>query len=200
MKVPFLLIIFVLAFFVLAACGGNDDAGDDILLTGTGQDNSSASDTGDDSSLNSDDSMQSDDDPQEQQDFALKVGDFIIVMNSDMSSTLAALGTPMAEFEEPSCAFDGIDRIFGYPDLQIHTYPVGDTDHIHTVMLLSDLVRTTEGNIRIRHSSLDDVIAVYGNDFVHEAGMYTFTRGLTTLEFYVENGVVEGITYGFKII
>jgi len=27
--------------------------------------------------------------------------------------------------------------------------------------------------------------------------MYTFTRGLTTLEFYVEDDIVLGITYGF---
>jgi len=199
----FVLFILVFVFFSLVACsGGPDNAGDDVLMTGSGQTGNGTASSGsvDDSTSSDDETAQAGEDSQEQSDFALMVGNFLIVMNSDMTYTLEALGTPMAEFEEPSCAFDGIDRIFGYPDLQIHTYPVGDSDHIHTVMLLNDLIRTTEGNIRIRHSSLQDVIDFYGDGYVHEAGMYTFTRGLTTLEFYIENGVVEGITYGFIIV
>jgi len=130
-------------------------------------------------------------------DFALMVDGFLIELNQDIALVLDTLGEPRAIFEEPSCAFEGIDRIFGYADMQIHTYPVGDTDQIHTIMFLNDLIRTTEGRIRIRHSTLQDVIDAYGDDYEYGTSIYTYTRGLTTLQFYVIDDIVEGITYGF---
>jgi len=202
-KIAIFIIIATLAVFVLSACGGGQpEGGSQMMTTGSQGGQSGASGTpapAQPGTSTQPGSTQSTGDA-ETPDFALRVGEFLIEMNQDMDLALAALGEPGRVFEEPSCAFDGIDRVFGYPDMQIHTYPVGNADHIHTIMFLNDLIRTTEGRIRIRHSSLQDVIDAYGDDFVHEAGMYTYTRGLTTLEFFIDDGIVEGITYGFIIV
>jgi len=202
-KIAILFIIAVLAVFVLAACGsGQPESGSQMMTTGSqgGQSGTSGTPAPAQSGTGTVSGNTESPSGAELPDFALRVGEFLIEMDQDMNYALEALGEPGRVFEEPSCAFDGIDRIFGYPDLQIHTYPVGDADHIHTIMFLNDLVRTTEGRIRIRHSSLQDVIDAYGDEYVHEAGMYTYTRGLTTLEFYIDDGIVEGITYGFIIV
>jgi len=196
-KAVLFLLLLTVALFILTACGSDQPYVPEEPQSPESQepvDGAQRSPSQDEPDLAGEEPAD-----ETQPDFALRIGDFIIEMNTDVSYTLEALGEPRAVFEEPSCAFDGIDRVFGYPDLQIHTYPVGDADYIHTVMFLSDLVRTTEGRLRIRHSSLQDVIEAYGDEYVHEAGMYTYTRGLTTLEFYIENDTVEGITYGFII-
>jgi len=130
--------------------------------------------------------------------FSFKVRDFVVEMDQDINDVLAALGEPLGIFEAPSCAFDGIDRIFSYPGVQIHTYPVGDSDYVHTIMFLDDSHRTAEGAIRLG-SAIQSVFDAYGEDYSYDSGMYTFTRGLTTLEFFVENDMVMGITYGFII-
>jgi len=107
---------------------------------------------------------------------------------------LEKLGEPLGVFEAPSCAFDGIDRIFSYPGIQIHTYPKGDDDYVHTISLRDDSVRT-QGGICLGLSP-NVVVLAYGDDYELENGMYTYTRGLTTLEFFVEDDMVIGITYG----
>ena len=136
--------------------------------------------------------------PEEPPLFALKVGNFLIEMDQNIDEVLAALGEPQGVFVAPSCAFDGEDRIFQYPSVQIHTYPKGDEDFVHTISLRDDTVRTTEGRIYLG-ASLQSVIDAYGDDYEHDSGMYTYTRGLTTLEFFIEDDIVMGITYGFII-
>ena len=136
--------------------------------------------------------------PEEPPLFALKVGNFPIEMDQNINEVLAALGEPQGVFVAPSCAFDGEDRIFQYPSVQIHTYPKGDDDFVHTISLRDDTIRTTEGRIYLG-SNLQSVIDAYGDDYEHDSGMYTYTRGPTTLEFFVEDDTVIGITYGLII-
>ena len=129
--------------------------------------------------------------------FSLLYKDFLIEMNQDINDVVDALGDPLGIFEAPSCAFDGIDRIFSYPGLQIHTYPSGDDDFIHTISFRDDSIGTSE-NIYLG-DSLDLLLKAYGEDFEYELDMYTFTRGLTTLSFLIEEDMVVSITYGFVI-
>ena len=132
--------------------------------------------------------------------FSLEVNGFLIEMDQDINYVLAALGEPNYQLAVPSCAFDGEDRILRYDNLsiQIHTYPVGDNDFVQTLSLRDDNIRTSEGGIRIG-ASYEDVVAAYGSDYVKDFNMYTFTRGRTTLEFFIPDGRVEGITFGLII-
>ena len=116
-----------------------------------------------------------------------------IHMDQDMAEILEQLGEPLGVFEAPSCAFDGIDRIFSFPGIQIHTYPDGDLDFVHTISLRDDSVTTMNGIYL--GSSFDDVIAAYGSDYTQEFGMFTFTIGQTTLSFFIEDDMVIGILY-----
>jgi len=127
--------------------------------------------------------------------FSFKMGEVNIEMDEDISKIIGKLGEPLGILEQPSCAFDGIDRVFSYPGLQIYTYPKGDADHIHTIGFFDDSVFTTEGKIHLG-SDIQAAIDAYGNDYKYETGMYTYTRGLTFLEFLVDdNDIIIGITY-----
>jgi len=126
--------------------------------------------------------------------FSFKMGEVNIEMDEDISAIIGKLGEPLGILEQPSCAFDGTDRIFSYPGVQIYTYPKGDADHIHTIGFFDDSVFTTEGKIRLG-SNIQAAIDAYGNDYKYETGMYTFTRGLTFLEFLVDDDIIIGITY-----
>jgi len=130
--------------------------------------------------------------------FALEVNGFLIEMDQDINYVLEALGEPLGEFVAPSCAFDGEDRIFQYPSIQIHTYPVGDYDRVHTISLRDDNIRTSEGGIRLG-ASFEDVIAAYGDDYEQDFNIHRFMRNRTKLEFYIQDGVVLGITFGLII-
>ena len=116
-----------------------------------------------------------------------------IHMDQNMAEVLEQLGEPLGIFEAPSCAFDGIDRIFSFPGVQIHTYPDGDLDFVHTISIRDDSVTTMEGIYL--GSSWEAVLAAYGSDYEQEFGMFTFTRGRTTLSFFIEDDIVIGITY-----
>jgi len=126
--------------------------------------------------------------------FALTVGNFTIRMDQNIQEVLDSMGEPLGVFEAPSCAFDGIDRIFSLPGLQIHTYPLDSGDFIHTVSIRDDSIMTQNGIYL--GNSLDSVLAAYGNDYQQEFGMFTFTKGVTTLQFLIEDNMVVAITYG----
>jgi len=138
--------------------------------------------------------------------FTLVYSGFKIYMDQNINDVLVALGEPLGVFEAPSCAFDGIDRIFSYPGIQIHTYPVGDEDFVHTISIRDDSVLIKSDNYASSTlffhlgSSWDAVKSIFGTDYHRDFDMFTFTRGNTTLAFLVEDDMVTAITYGLTII
>jgi len=196
-----LVIPLILAIFALTACGDGQAVNAPEEPTPVPEQASNAADVtappdNEVPEVNTPEPI--DEEPAEEPDFALLFNDFLIEMHQDITYVISALGEPLNVFEAPSCAFDGIDRVFLYPGVQLHTYPVGDDDFIHTISIRDDSLRTTEGRV-VLGSSLQTMLDAYGDEYVHETGMYTFTRGRTTLQFFIDDGIVTGITYGFII-
>jgi len=179
------LIVILFALSLLTACG--NDTGN-----GTGNGNS---DTGSDSAPPG---IQDPITPQKPAVFSFIMGDVLIELDEDISYVIAGLGEPVGILEQPSCAFDGIDRIFRYPGIQIYTYPKNGADHIHTIGFFDDSIVTTEGKIHLG-SNIQDVFKAYGENYRYETGMYTFTRGKTVLEFLVSDDNIIGITYRYLL-
>ena len=125
--------------------------------------------------------------------FSFEFRNIIIHMNQNMAEVIAAVGEPLSIHETPSCAFDGFDRIFIFPGVQFHTYPIDDEDFVQIISIWDDGVTTREG-IRLG-SSWDSVVAAYGTDYVMEFSMVTFTRENTTLSFFIEDESVVEISY-----
>ena len=125
--------------------------------------------------------------------FAFDFGNTTINLNQNISEIIPRVGEPLGIHQTPSCAFEGYDRIFRFPGIQLHTFPQGDNDFIQIISLWDDSITTQEG-VYIG-ASWSDVLATYGTNFYQEMNMKTFTRGNTTLSFYVQNNQVIEITY-----
>jgi len=179
-RVFYIPLFILLVIFVLAGCSGEPDKGAPATNDGDG-----TVSPGPDITL-------------PPAVFSFKMGDIFIEMDEDISKIITGLGEPLGILEAPSCAFDGTDRIFSYPGIQIYTYPKNGADHIHTIGFFDDSVVTAEGKIRLG-SNIQSVFDAYGNDYRYETGMYTFTRGKTVLEFLVSDDIIIGITYRYLL-
>ena len=194
MKITILVLIIILITFTAAACGnGNGPAEVPPVEQGPAE-NVPVDNEPSPGSENEPDAPV-EDEPDVPDAFFFKMGDVIVDMDQDIEYVITNVGEPLGRFEAPSCAFDGMDIIFSYPGIQIYTYPAGAGNYIHTIGFFDDSVRTAEGGIRLG-SRIQNVFDVYGEDYSYETGMYRFTRGLTVLEFLVdEDDIVKGISY-----
>lgn len=136
---------------------------------------------------------QSDSQNQTQDGFAFEYNGVTIPLNVEAAPILDKLGDPMESFEAPSCAFQGLDKIFYFSGFELSTYPNEGVDYISAVDIVDDSVSTVEG-ISIG-STLEDIKAAYGEDYTEESGLYTYTKGETKLTILVENNTAAAITY-----
>ena len=204
MKKILILTLIITAIFIITACSDGQGAdvqetpdpassqnGDNPSNTNSGTDPDTPG-TGDDNGNGYDPDANGD--PQTPLVFSFTFRDVVINLDDDIDNIINKLGEPMGDFHVPSCAFDGYDRIVEYPGVQITAYPSGEHHNIFNISFFDDSIRTTEGQIRLG-SPTQAVLYAYGDDYSYEIGMYKFTRGLTSLEFLTEDGIVMRITY-----
>jgi hypothetical protein len=129
--------------------------------------------------------------------FAFEYSGKKIYMGENIEDAVSDIGEPKKTFEAPSCAFDGIDKIFSYSGFDLHTYPKGENDLIHTINLRDDSVSTAEGVML--GSSLSDMLKTYGDGYEQELGMYTYKKGKTSLQFLIVDDFVDAIMYLYEI-
>ena len=201
-KATLLLTLILSAAIVLAACGNeqSDEPAPEPESTQPQEVVSSTSDTPDPVEPEAGDEPEAveDDEPQAPAEFFFKIGDVIIELDQNIDYVLSRVGEPIGILELPSCAFEGMDRVFRYSGADLYTYPVGDDDFLYTITFFHSEVQTAEGGIRLG-SSLQDVLDAYGDDYELDSGMYTFTRGMTVLEFLIDDDIVIGITYRYLV-
>jgi hypothetical protein len=179
------LILLTLTFFLLAGCDESSKAGEGV----GSPDESYAADT---ETADTPDTGGAEPDSS----FTFMIGQTEIVPGGDFAPVLAALGEPTDIFEAPSCAFDGVDRIYYYPGFVINTFPDRGTDCVLSVYFTDDSVETPEGIYL--GASYDDLISVYGEERMNEAGdMLVFVRGETSLAFLLDSDTVRDISYYF---
>ena len=206
-KLPVILLVFLILSFTLAACSGEPETPDDPNPP-NGVENTPPPVTSDNNDPQNPPQSGSNDPgnengtpevpPPEPTAFFFKIGDTVVNLNEDINNVIAGAGEPVGVLELPSCAFDGMDRVFRYPGADLYTYPVGDNDFVYNIAFFDDTIRTAEGGIRLG-SSLQAVLDAYGEDYEFDAGMYKFTRGKTALSFLTDNDSVIGITYRYAV-
>ncbi len=116
-----------------------------------------------------------------------------IAMNAPAPAIIEALGDGYTYFEAPSCAYEGMDKVYTYNSIVVRSYTRDGEDFIAAVELKDDTVATAEG-IRIG-STEDEVRAAYGEDGVAGTSGIEYTLGDSFISFIFENGKVVAITY-----
>lgn len=119
-------------------------------------------------------------------------------VDMDAAPVIQSLGEADSYFEAPSCAFQGIDKIYTYSHFEIDTYPDGDTDRISMILFLDDLVSTSEG-ICIGMTK-EDMEKAYGTDYEVSNGFYRYTKDKMKLAFIIKDGEISSIEYDSLVL
>lgn len=148
---------------------------------------------GDTKVIESNGSTQTTEATEEESGFVFSYDGMDIAVDTDAAAVVEKLGEPKSYFESPSCAAEGIGKLYTYDDFEIQTYPDGDKDLILYVLLRTDNVSTAEG-IDLS-SSKEDIIAAYGEPSPEATGSMTYEKGGTKLVFIFDGDSLISIEY-----
>ena len=104
-----------------------------------------------------------------------------------------SFGEPQGYSEIPSCAFEGVDKVYTYEDYEITTTMLGGKEVIYSTYLLTDNVSTPEG-VKIADEKAA-MIAAYGEDYIENGTEYIYQDGNVSISFITENDVITSIQY-----
>ena len=104
-----------------------------------------------------------------------------------------AFGEPQGYSEIPSCAFEGVDKVYTYADYEITTTMLGGKEVIYSTYLLTDAVSTPEG-VKIADEKAA-MIAAYGEEYTENGTEYIYLDGNVSISFITENDVITSIQY-----
>lgn len=121
-----------------------------------------------------------------------------ITLDGNFDAPYATLGAENDYFEAPSCAFDGMDKIYYYSGVEVRTYPQGDEDFVSAVLLKDDTVTTAEG--AYVGMAMSEVLEKHGSNYTQEGSAYIYMSGESSLTFIAENDAVIAITYGLPAL
>ena len=116
-----------------------------------------------------------------------------IAIDKEASAVLAALGQELSYEESPSCAFEGMDKLYVYSGFRVKTYSQKGIDYIYSVEILDDSLSTPEG-LFIGDGEAR-VTELYGSPSEqNDAGMQYCSEN-TVLQILLRDGVVTNIQY-----
>ena len=130
---------------------------------------------------------------QQEEYFSFTYNGTKIMLDAEAAPIIDALGEPRSYTEEPSCAFDGMDKTYYYGSFYLSTYPMEGKDYIYNLWFSDDTVATEEG-IRIG-STQSQVEDAYGKDCFNGTNSFILTKGQSRLVILVEEETVTSVRY-----
>lgn len=130
---------------------------------------------------------------QQEENFSFTYNGTKIMLDAEAAPIIDALGEPRSYTEEPSCAFDGMDKTYYYGSFYLSTYPRDGKDYVYSIWFADDSVATNDG-IRIGTTEAQ-VEAICGADCFNGTNVYSQTQGITKLTILMEDGMVSSIQY-----
>ena len=128
---------------------------------------------------------------QQEENFSFTYNGIQIMLDAEAAPIINALGEPRSYTEEPSCAFDEMDKTYYYGSFYLSTYHLDGKDYIYNCWFADDTVATEEG-IRIG-STQSQVEDAYGKKCFNGTNSFVLTKGQSRLIILVEDGKVSGI-------
>lgn len=130
--------------------------------------------------------------------YALIYNGVAIEIDADAAPIVEQLGEPDSYFEAPSCAFEGIDKIYTYGSMELDTYPMEKEDYVSTIVFKDDIITTTEG-IGIG-DTVEKMEAVYGAGWTDAGGMAVYEKDGMKLCFILEGDSIISVEYRSMVI
>ena len=115
--------------------------------------------------------------------------------DAEAAPILAVLGEPMSCTEQPSCAFQGLDRSYYFGSFYLETYEKDGAEYVSGFWFVDDTVQTPEG-IYIG-SAQAEVEQAYGADAFNGTNAYSLRRGDSKLTVILTDGAVSSIQYTY---
>ena len=132
-------------------------------------------------------------DPGSQENFSFTYNGIKITLGGQAAPILEALGEPKSYTEEPSCAFDGMDKTYYYGSFYLSTYPLDGKDYIYNLWFADDGAATEEGIcIGSPRSQAEDT---YGKECFNGTNSLVLTRGQSKLVILLGEEAVSGVRY-----
>lgn len=95
--------------------------------------------------------------------------------------------------EVPSCAFGGNDKVYNFKAFELTAYLDEDEERVYSIYFIDPNLPTTEG-LRLG-DTVDDMKALYGENYEAEGTSCTYTRGDTLLVIITNKDIVTSIEY-----
>lgn len=130
--------------------------------------------------------------------YVFEVNGVKVAVDADMEPIAEALGEPDSYFEEPSCAAQGIAKLYTYSSFEIDTYPDGDKDLVACVILKDDNVTTLEG-VDLSMTKAE-VIEVYGENYEETEGRIAYEKDGMKLCFILDGENIAAIEYNSAVL
>lgn len=119
-------------------------------------------------------------------------------MDMEAAPVIEALGEANTYFEAPSCAFEGLDKTYGYGSFELDTYEMDGKDYIAGIFFCDDLIETPEGVALFETKA--DMTAAYGENYIEEMGMLVYEKEGMKLKFILEGDEITSIEYSSKAL
>lgn len=187
-KVSSLLLVTML---ILAGCGGSDASSDNAASSNSGNTENASTQISTEADITENNTEAA----PALSGYVFSYNDVDFTVDMEAAPVIIALGPPASHYEVPSCAFEGMERIYDYTSFEITTYEVDDVDYIANIYLKDDLVSTPEGISLFMTSA--DLVEAYGEDYTASEGQYVFTKDNTKLIVIVNSDLeIISIQYG----
>jgi len=187
------LVLVLLMALVVTGCG-KEKAGDDVnnnQPTPVESQNNQGSETKEDGKNDTNKVT-------EPKGYVFEYNGVKIGMDMEAAPIISALGDADTYFEAPSCAFEGLDKTYGYGSFEIDTYEQDGKDYISTVFFCDDLIETPEGVALFETKA--DMTAAYGESFKEEFGMLVYEKDGMKLKFILEGEEITSIEYSSTVL
>ena len=109
----------------------------------------------------------------------------------------AALPEAESVYQVPSCAIEGTDNVYSYGDIEVTAFNDGSGEVIYSVYIVDANTPTAEG--LYIGDTLDQVIAVYGEDYTQENGQVTYQKGNTLLVIILDGDYVASVDFRWAV-
>lgn len=126
-----------------------------------------------------------------QEGYAFTISEVSLTPGAEFDA--AALPEADSTFEIESCAGQGTDTVYSYPEAEVTVFNDGTKGVIYSIYLLDPNAATPEG--LYLGDDLATAQTLYGTDYAEEDTELVYTKGVSQLRIMVEDEVVSAIEY-----